>query len=62
MAAQLMQLVEVLGGIKTTLDAGNMNDEVFAQVMKTLVDSTGTSLNMTKKGRGQQALAMSFVA
>ena len=30
------------------LDAGNMNNEVFAQVMKTLVDSTGTALNLIK--------------
>ena len=43
-----MQLVDVLGGVKTTLDAGNMNDETLAQVMKTLVESTGTALNVVK--------------
>ena len=48
MAAQLMQIVEVLGGIKGTLDAGNMSDETFAQVMKTLVESTGTAWNVIK--------------
>ena len=44
MATQLMQLVEVLGGIKTTLDPGNMNDEVFAQVMKTISGQHGNSI------------------
>ena len=44
----MMQLVDVLGSVKTTLDAGNMNNETFAQVMKTLVESTGTALNVIR--------------
>ena len=48
MAAQLMQLVDVLGGVKSTLDAGNINDDTLAQVMKTLVESTGTAWTVIK--------------
>ena len=46
MAAPLTQVVDVLGGVKASLEAGNMNDETFAQMMKTLVESTGTALNI----------------
>ena len=48
MAAQLTQLMEALGAVKITLDTGNLNEDMFAQVMKTLVESTGTALNVIK--------------
>ena len=48
MAAQLTQLMEALATVKLTLDAGNLNEDVFAQVMKTIVESTGTALNVIK--------------
>ena len=40
--------MESLGAVKLTLDAGGLNEDVFAQVMKTIVDSTGTALNIIK--------------
>ena len=48
MTAQLTQLMQSLASAKLTLDAGGLIENVFAQVMKTIVESTGTALNVIK--------------
>ena len=48
MTSQLTELMNVLGNVKTTLDVGGLNEDAFAQVMKTIVESTGTALNVIK--------------
>ena len=48
MAAQLTQLMDALATVKVTLDAGNLDQEMFSQVMNIIVESTGTALNIIK--------------